>query len=113
MIPLIGSTHHICVYVPWQDVYFQHHMSCFYVFREIIKEVIVRFVDICEIDDLSLYKLSFYNNTSTYRPSATICVHITVDINDICIIWIYSIDATGTPNWNIAAISRIYCSELL
>jgi hypothetical protein len=49
----------------------------------IIKEVIVRFVDICEIDDLSLYKLSFYNNTSTYRPSATICVHITVDINDI------------------------------
>jgi hypothetical protein len=64
-------------------LYFQHHMSCFYVFIEIIKEVIVRFVDICEIDDLSLYKLSFYNNTSTYRPSATICVHITVDINDI------------------------------
>jgi hypothetical protein len=59
VIPLFGSTHHICVYVPCQDVYFQHHMSCFYVFSEIIKEVIVRFVDSCEIDDLSLYKLSF------------------------------------------------------
>jgi hypothetical protein len=42
--------------------------------------VIVRFVDICEIDDLSLYEHSF---TSTYRPSATIYIHVTVDINDI------------------------------
>jgi len=59
----------------------------------------------------SLY--NFHNNTSTYRPSASICVNVSVDINDIGIIWIYSIDATGTPNWNIAAISRIYCSEQL
>jgi hypothetical protein len=51
-----------------------------YLFSEIIKEVIVRFVDICEIDDLSLYKYTF---TSKHRPSATICVHVTVDINDI------------------------------
>ena len=76
-----SSTRHICVSVPDQYLYFQRHMSCFYVFSEIIKEeVIVRFVDICEIDDLSLYKLSF---TSTYRPSATIYIHVTVDINDI------------------------------
>ena len=59
----------------------------------------------------SLYH--FHNNTSTYRPATTIYVHVTVDINDICIIWIYSIGATDTPKWNIAAISRVYCSELL
>jgi hypothetical protein len=56
--------------------------SCQYlhVFSEIIKEEIARFVDICEIDDLSLYEHSF---TSTYRPSAAIYIHVTVDINDI------------------------------
>jgi hypothetical protein len=73
VIPLTGSTQHICVSVPGQDLYF-------HVFSEIIQEVIVRFVDICEIDDLTLYEHSF---TSTYRPSAAIYVHVTVDINDI------------------------------
>ena len=73
VIPLTGSNRHICMPVPSQDLYF-------HVFSEIIKEVIVYFVDICEID---YHKLSVHNNTSTYRPSATICVHVTVDINDI------------------------------
>jgi hypothetical protein len=44
-------------------------MSCFYVFIEIIKEVIVRFVDICEIDDLS-HKCGELNQIMGSQPSS-------------------------------------------
>ena len=59
MIPSTVSVHHMCVSVPGQDLYCQRHMSCFCVISEILKEVVVRFVDICEIDDLSPYRLFF------------------------------------------------------
>jgi hypothetical protein len=34
----------------------------------------------------SLFKLYLHNNTFTYRPATTICLHVTININDIWII---------------------------
>ena len=55
----------------------------------------------------------FHYNTSTYRPATTICLHVTININGIWIIWKYCVDATSTISWNIATVQRIYCSELI
>ena len=52
-------------------------------------------------------------NTSTYRPATTICLHVTININGIWIIWKYCVDATSIISWNIATVQRIYCSELI
>ena len=111
VIPLIGSTRRICVPVPSHDLYLQRHMSWSLCIHWDNKRGDCSFCWYLWNWWPSLY--NFHNNTSTYRPATTLCIHVTVDINDIWIIWIYSIGATGTPNWNIAAISRIYCSELL